>query len=119
MFAGSPGQDQIRGNSLTASGTLVTVPAGNMLTANIQLSAAVAVAGTSAPVVTVQGTNAAPPAGTVVARLNVTGLLASAAADSMSTEILVKAPPENDITLQFTAGAAGSSSATISGWVLT
>lgn len=119
MFPGGPAQDQIKGNSLTASGTLVVVPAGNILTANIQLSAAVAVAGTSAPVVTVQGTNAAPPAGTVIARLNVTGLLASAAADSNEFEVLVKAPPENDISLVFTQGAAGASSATISGWVTT
>jgi hypothetical protein len=119
VFAGGPGQDQIVGNSLTASGTLVTVPAGNSLTANIQLSAAVAVAGTSSPVVTVQGTNAAPASGTVIARLNVSGLLASAAADSGEFEILVKAPPENSITLQFTAGASGASSATINGWIFT
>lgn len=119
MFTGSPGADQIVGNSLTASGTLATVPAGNTLTANILLTAAVAVAGTSAPTVTVQGTNAAPANGTVIARLTVTGLLAAAAADSCEFEVLVKAPPENDVTLVFAAGAAGSSSATISGWTYT
>lgn len=119
MFPGGPGSDQIMGNSLTSSGTLLTIPAGHALTANIQLSASVAVAGTSAPVVTVQGTNASPPAGTVLARLVVAGLLSSAAADSNEFEILVKAPPENDITLQFTQGAAGSSAATINGWIFT
>lgn len=119
MFPGSPGSDQIIGNSLTANGTLATVPAGNTLTANIVLTAAVAVAGTSAPTVTVQGNNAAPAAGTVIARLTVTGLLAAAAADSCEFEVVVKAPAENAVTLVFAAGAAGSSSATISGWTYT
>lgn len=119
MFPGSPGADQIIGNSLTAAGTLATVPAGNTLTANVTLSAAVAVAGTCAPVVTVQGANAAPAAGTVIARLVVTGLLAAAAADSNTFGVLVKAPPENAVTLVFTPGAAGASSATINGWVYT
>lgn len=119
MFAGGPSQSQIVGNSLAASGTLMTVPAGQTLTANIFLSAAVALAGTSAPVVTVQGAGAAPAAGTIVARLVVTGLLASAAAGSDNFEILVKAPPGNDITLVFTAGAAGASTATINGWTFT
>lgn len=120
MFPGSPGADQIVGNSLTASGTLVTVPAGNTLTANILLTAAVAVAGTSAPTVTVQGTNAAPGTGTVIARLTVTGVgVTASAADSAVMEVLVKAPPENAVTLVFTAGAAGASSATINGWMYT
>lgn len=119
MFPGSPGSDQVIGNSLTANGTLATVPAGNTLTANILLTAAVAVAGTSAPTVTVQGTNAAPATGTVIARLTVTGVLAAAAADSCEFEVLVKAPAENAVTLVFAAGAAGSSSATISGWTYT
>lgn len=74
---------------------------------------------TSAPTVTVQGTNAAPATGTVIARLTVTGLLAAAAADSCEFEVLVKAPAENAVTLVFAAGAAGSSSATISGWTYT
>jgi len=119
MFPGSPSQEQIIGNALTASGLLATVPAGHTLTANIGLSAAVAVLGTSTPVVTVQGTNAAPAAGTVVARITVSGLLAAAAAASSDFEIIVKAPPGNAVTLQFTAGAAGASSATINGWIFT
>lgn len=119
MFPGSPGASQIIGNTVSATGTLVTIPAGNTLTANLLLSAAVAVAGTSAPTVTVQGTNAAPANGTVIAKISVTGLLAAAAADSVPFEIVVKAPAENDVTLQFTAGASGASSASISGWLFT
>jgi hypothetical protein len=116
MFPGSPSQAQIIGGSRTTSGLLATVPAGMTLTANIGMTAAVAVLGTSAPVVTVNGAGAAPAAGTVVARLVVSGLLAAVAAAAEDFEILVKAPPGNDITLDFTAGAAGASSATINGW---
>lgn len=120
MFPGSPGSDQVVGNSLTASGTLLTVPAGNTLTANILLTATVAVAGTCAPTVTVQGTGAAPAAGTVIARLTVQGVgVTASAADSAVMEVLVKAPPENAVTLVFAPGAAGASSATINGWVYT
>lgn len=119
MFPGSPGSDQIIGGSLTANGTLATVPAGHTLTANVQMTAAVNALGTTSPTVTVQGTNAVPASGTVIARLSVSGLLASAAADSNEFEILIKAPPENSITLQFTAGASGVTTATISGWIYT
>lgn len=116
MFPGQPSSEQILGNSLTATGTLVTVPAGSWFTGNVLLTATIAAAGSSAPTVTVQGTNSAPTDGTILARLNVSGLLGAATAASISHEILVKAPPENSITLQFTAGASGSSSATINGW---
>lgn len=116
MFPGSPSSDQIIGGSRTTSGLLATVPAGMTLTANIQLTAAVAVAGTSAPTVTVNGTGAAPASGTVIARLIVSGLLAAAAAGSQAFEVVVKAPSGNDVTLDFTAGAAGASAACISGW---
>lgn len=119
MFAGSPGQDQIVGNSLTANGTLATVSAGNTLTANIVLNASVAVAGTANLTVTVNGTNAAPASGTIIARMTVSGLLASASTGVESCEILVKAPPENDITLVFAISGVGSGSATINGWMFT
>ena len=117
MFPGSPAASQIIGNSLTATGVLATVPAGMTLTANIQLSASVAVVGTSAPTVTVSGTGAAPAAGTVLARVVVSVLaISTTASDTVSAEVLVKAPPGNDVTLNFTQGAAGASSATINGW---
>lgn len=119
MFPGGPDQSQIGGNSLTSTGTLATVPAGHFLTANILLTASIAVAGNCAPTVSVVGTNAAPSNGTIICRLSVSGLALSTVTDSTEFEILVKAPPENDITLQFTAGASGTSTATLSGWVTT
>ena len=119
MFPGSPSQEQIIGNSLTANGTLATVPAGHTLTANIGLNASVAVLGTANLAVTVNGAGAAPAAGTVISRLVVSGLLASASTGVEDFEILVKAPPGNPITLAFTISGAGSGSATINGWVFT
>lgn len=116
MFPGSPSQDQIVGNSLTASGTLVTVPAGMTLTADLALNASVAVAGSAVLTVTVNGTNAAPAAGTIIGRLTVSGLLASASTAAQSHEVLVKAPPENAVTLAFSITGSGSGSATINGW---
>jgi hypothetical protein len=116
MFPGSPGSDQIIGNSLTANGTLATVPAGTTLTANIALNAAVAVLGTANLTVTVNGVDAAPVAGSVVARLTVSGLLAAAACGAQEFEIVCKAPPGNPITLAFAISGAGTGSACINGW---
>jgi hypothetical protein len=81
------------------------------------MSASVSVAGTSVPVVTVNGTNASPASGTVVGRLNLTGLALTTVNDAIDTEIIVLAPAGNDVTIDFTAGASGTSSATINGYV--
>ena len=116
MFPGSPSQSQIIGNSLTANGTLATVPAGMTLTANVGLNAAVAVLGTANLVVTVNGTGAAPAPGTAIARLTVSGLLAAAACGAQDFEVLVKAPPGNSVTIDFAISGAGSGNATINGW---
>lgn len=116
MFPGSPGSAQIIGNSLTANGTLATIPAGMTLTANVGLNAAVAVLGSANLTVTVNGANAAPGNGTVIARLTVSGLLAAAAAAAQDFEILVKAPPENNVTLAFAISGVGTGNATINGW---
>lgn len=119
MFVGGPGSSQIIGNSLTANGTLATVPAGNTLTANIGLNATVAALGTSVLTVTVNGTNAAPAAGTVISRLAASGLLDAASTGALAFEIIAKAPAGNAITLDFAISGPGVGSATISGWVFT
>jgi len=117
MFPGFPAASEIVCNSRTTTGTLITIPAGKWYTGTLTVTAAVAVAGTSAPTVTTSGTNASPAAGTIVGRHSVTGLLAAAAAGSSTTDVIILAPDENDVTLEFTAGAAGSSSATINGYI--
>lgn len=117
MFQGAPSREEMLTNTLSASGTLITVPAGKWYTGNLVLSATVAVAGASNPTVQTAGTNAAPTAGTPLARLNIAGLALSTVSDSVSTEILLLAPDENDITLTFTAGANGVSSASVNGYI--
>lgn len=116
MFSGAPDGSKILCNTLATTGTLVTVPAGHWYTADVVISASVSVAGASNPTVTVNGAGAFPAPGTVVARLNITGLSLATTSDTIHTEILVKAPAENDITIDFTAGAAGTSSASINGF---
>lgn len=117
MFAGQPNSSEIVNGSRTTTGTLVTIPAGKWFTGNLQVTASVAVAGASAPTVTVNGTNAAPAAGSVLARLTLNGLALTTVVDSIETEVIVLSPSENDITLEFTAGANGASSATINGFI--
>ncbi len=116
MFSGAPSASEILSNTLATTGTLVTVPAGRWYTGTISMSATVAVAGASNPVVTVNGTNAAPAAGTVVARLNLAGLALSTISGTTATDIIAKAPSSNAITIDFTAGANGVSSATVNGF---
>lgn len=118
MFAGLPNANEIACNTLAATGTLVTVPAGRWYTGTLSMSATVTVAGASNPTVTVNGTNAAPVAGTVIGRLNLAGLALSTISDTISTDIIVKAPTGNAITIDFTAGANGTSSATLNGFIL-
>lgn len=117
MFSGFPNASEIMANTRTTSGTLVTIPAGKWFTGNVHISASVAVAGNSSPTVQVSGTNAAPASGTVLARLNLVGLALTTVADSVDTEIILLAPSENTITLEFTAGAAGTSSASVNGFI--
>lgn len=119
MILATPSAADIINASATATTAgIVTIPGGRWFTADIQLSAAVAVAGSSSPVVTFQvtggTTGAAPADNSVLARINVTGLLASASSASSVTEILVYGG-DNGCTLDFTAGAAGTSSVTING----
>lgn len=116
MIDGLPASDEILCQTRTTSGTLVTIPAARSFTGHLTLSGSISVAGTSTPTVTVNGTNAAPEAGTVVGRMNLTGLALTTVADSASFEIVARAPVENDITIDFTAGATGTNSATLNGF---
>lgn len=117
MIAYSAAASEILCNTRTTSGTVITVPAGKWYTCDISLSAAVSALGASNPTVTVNGTNAAPAAGTVVHRLNLSGLNLASLSDAVTIGLIVKAPDENSITLDFTAGATGTSSVTINGFV--
>src|SRR5882762_6755464 len=115
MFVGAPSADEIISSTRTTTGTLATVPAGKWYTAEISISASVSVLGASTPTVSINGTNAGPTSGSVVARLNLNGLALTTVNGAMSIPVIVKAPPENAVTVDFTAGANGTSSATING----
>lgn len=122
MISAIPNASDIINASATATTTsIVTVPGGRWLTAEVQLATSVAVAGTSVPKVTYVipgGTSGAAPAnGSTLARLTVTGLALTTVTDSNTTEILVYGG-DNGCTLDFTAGASGSSSVTINGFLL-
>ena len=124
MILADPSPSGIRNASATTTTSgMVTVPAGNWFTANVQLSTSVAVAGTSVPRVTYTvpgGASGAFPAdGSVLARLTVTGLALTTVTDSDTTEILVYGGDSGPgCTLDFTAGASGSSSVTINGFLI-
>jgi hypothetical protein len=118
MFQSLPHSEEIICGSRTTTGTLITIPAGKWYTGNLQITASAAVAGTSAPTVTTAGTDVAPAAGQVISRLTINGLALTTVADSIETEIIILAPPENDVTLEFTAGANGTSSATVNGFTI-
>jgi hypothetical protein len=109
--------DVIAESSDTTNSTLITVPAGRVLTANILLSAVQSGAGTASPVVTwtPAGTGAGPSATKTLAKLNVGGLLGVVASDCVSHEILVRAG-DTDCHIGFTA--SGTSSVSINGYLI-
>jgi hypothetical protein len=117
VFPGAPNVDEIRCASLTANGTLVTIPAGKWYTGTVSISGSITVAGACNPTVAISGNDASDVNGTVLARMTLQGLALTALANSTTTDILVKAGA-NDIDLVFTAGAAGVSSVTCNGYVM-
>lgn len=117
MFNGLPNASEIMCKTVTATGTMITVPAGKWFTGDLTIAATVAVAGASNPVVTVNGTNAAPAAGTVIGRINLAGLALASLSEVGTFGVIALAPAGNDITIDFTAGANGTSSATINGFI--
>ena len=117
MFAGLPDASDVVGSTRTTSGTLVTVPAGRAFTGDLVVSASVAVAGNSSPTVTVNGTGAAPSSGTTLSRINLNGLALTTVADSVAHEVFVVATTD-PITIDFTAGATGTSSASLHGYLI-
>lgn len=121
ILATPAASDIINASATTTTAGIVTVPGGRWFTADIQLSAAVPLAGNSNPLVTYQvtgGTSGAAPAdGSTLARINVGGLALSASSATSTTEIIVYGG-DNGCTLDFTAGAAGTSSVTINGMLL-
>ena len=119
MYPNTVSASDIIGTTVTSTGTIVTIPAGRWINAVVTLSGTInALAGTSFPTVSVSGAGASPSSGSVLLRLNLSGVVTGASSASASTEIIAKAPAGNDITLEFTAGATGTSSASINGFLI-
>ncbi len=115
MFPNAPDKDAILCSTRTTTGTMVTVPPGKWYSGTVVLSASIAVAGTATPTISVSGPNGAPANGTVLLRLNLSGLALTTLADSVSTDILVYADTD-PIDIVFTAAGSGTSSASLNGY---
>lgn len=105
--------------SRTTSGVLFTFPPGKYFSVDIQLSASQSGAGTAAPVVSFNTISTpgtfSPANGSIVSRLEVTGLLGVTAADSNTIEFSGYSG-DNGATLDFVA--SGISSAVVNGFVI-
>lgn len=117
MLQQSVDAEFILSGSRTTTGTILTVPAGMQWNGSVCLTASVAALGAGAPTVATAGTNAAPAAGTVVHRLSVSGLALTTAGAEATQEVILRAPEGNDVTLEFTAGATGTSTVTANGYL--
>jgi hypothetical protein len=120
-----PASDIINASATATTAGMVTIPVGRYLSADVQISASISAAGTSVPhlAYTIPGgvTGAAPVSGSILSRLSLTGLALSTVTDSNTTEIFVYGGDPGSgtgCTLDFTAGATGTSSITINGFLI-
>lgn len=114
IFATPSASDIINGSATSTTSALVTVPAGKWFTGIAQLAAVQSGAGTAAPNVTwtATGSGFAPASGSVVARIEVGGLLGVISSDSSVMELFVYG---GDTGGQFNFTASGTSSCVITG----
>ncbi len=119
MINHNPSSGDIRVASRTTSGLIVTIPAGRTFSADVSLSASIAVAGSGNPFVTFNGggQGAEPASGTVVSRLALSGLALAVVANSTETEIIVRAG-DADATLDFNVGGTSSAAVSINGFLI-
>lgn len=117
MIISKPAAGNILCGSATATGTVVTVPAGVWYTCDISVSAAQAVAGNATPTVTWNpvGAGAGPAVATVVARTVAAGLATGVSSNS-STVSFIGYGGDSGATLDFTA--SGASACTVTGFVI-
>lgn len=119
MILATPyGNEVLNGSATATVSAVVSVPAGRWFTANIQLSAVQSGIGTAAPSVswTATGSDFGPASGSVVARIEVGGLLGVIGSDSDTTEVIVYG---GDSGGQFNFTASGtSSSCVINGFLI-
>lgn len=103
--------------SATATGTVLSIPAGRYFSVDIQLSGSQSGVGTATPNVTftAAGTGFSPASGSVVARLSITGLLGIVSSTSGTTEF---SGYSGDTGATLTFNNSGTSSCVVNGFLL-
>lgn len=117
MMTNMPNSTAILNGSRSTTGTVLTIPANTFFSLNIAITATVALAGSSNPRVTINGSGGSHASGSELLGVNVTGLLSATSSGNNETEVCGFAG-ENDLTIQFTAGAAGSSACWVNGYYI-
>ncbi len=119
MIVATPFPSEILNGSATSTTSgIVSVPAERWFTGVVQISAVQSGLGTASPNVTwtATGSDFAPASGSVVARINVGGILGVISSDSDSIEVFVYG---GDTGGQFNFNASGAtSSAVINGFLI-
>lgn len=118
MIAYNPSEGDILCSTRTTTGTIITIPAGRVWSGNLVISASVTALATATPRVSTSGTNVEPASGTIIHQLSISGLAALVATDSATTEVVVRAPAGNSVTLEFNTGGATSASVSATGFLL-
>lgn len=116
MLSSPPAVANIMNGSATAAGTVLTIPANSIFTANISVSGAVTGIGTARPTVTLNSTGVThPAAGSIVADVTVAGLATAPTAGSNVMEIVV-GTGASPATLDFALGGSSAASVVINGF---
>lgn len=117
MMTNTPNSNAILNGSRSTSGAVLSIPGNVFFSIDVNVTAAVALAGSSNPRVTITGTGGSHVDGAELLGVNATGLLASASSNSGRTEVCGYTG-ENGANIVFAAGASGSSACWINGYYL-
>ena len=117
MIAAMLSDGRVLNSTVTATGTMLVIPANSMFTGDAFISAAMTIAGSGRPRIEISGTGGSPQDGAVIHQLSVTGIALATVASSGTIEILVKTGV-NPVTISFNSGGASSASATINGFLI-
>jgi len=78
----------------------------------------VAIAGAAAPAVTVNGVGVEPSAGSVVAKIAMSGLALTTVANAGTISVIVRSSATDPATLDFSLGGATSAAVVCNGFIL-
>lgn len=116
MLNSPPTPANILNGNATAAGTVLTIPANSIFTANVSISAAITGIGTARPTITLNSTGVThPAAGSIVADVTAAGLATAPTANSNVMEIVI-GTGASPATLDFALGGASAASVVINGF---